>query len=166
MSLDQDFAEFSRAVWPRLNRTGQLLGLSTVDAEELAQSTLVACYARWKKMDRLAESPTAYCFRALFNRHRSRARRQGREVLVAQVPDSPTHLWDEHAGRGRVFDAVRALAPTHREVVACRYYLDLSEAETAAVLGIPVGTAKSRTHRALADLQNRLEGKVYDDDIV
>ena len=43
-----------------------------------------------------------------------------------------------------------------REVVVCRYLLDLSEAETAQALGWPKGTVKSRTARALARLRTRL----------
>ena len=45
----------------------------------------------------------------------------------------------------------------HREVVTCRYLLDLDEAETAAVLGWPRGTVKSRLHRALRRLQTSLD---------
>jgi RNA polymerase sigma-70 factor (ECF subfamily) len=45
------------------------------------------------------------------------------------------------------------LSRPHREVVTCRYLLDLDEAETAAVLGWPRGTVKSRLSRALAILR-------------
>ena len=47
------------------------------------------------------------------------------------------------------------LSPEHRQVVTCRYLLDLDEAETAAVLGWPRGTVKSRLHRAVARLAGR-----------
>ena len=45
--------------------------------------------------------------------------------------------------------ALAQLSDPHRRVVTCRYLLDLDEAETAAVLGWPRGTVKSRLHRAL-----------------
>jgi len=48
-----------------------------------------------------------------------------------------------------------------REVVVCRYLLDLSEAETAQTLGWPLGTVKSRTARALARLRTRLSAEVH-----
>jgi RNA polymerase sigma-70 factor (ECF subfamily) len=56
----------------------------------------------------------------------------------------------------RVLEAVRRLAPRHRDVVVARYLLDLSEAATAEALGIPVGTVKSRLSRALAQLKEVL----------
>jgi len=56
--------------------------------------------------------------------------------------------------RGRLVAVVSALPDRERQVVVCRYFLDLSEAETAQVLGWPLGSVKSRTSRAL----NRLRG--------
>ena len=55
-----------------------------------------------------------------------------------------------------LLDALDALADDLREVVTCRYLLELSEAETAHALGIPPGTVKSRLHRALASLRKVL----------
>jgi RNA polymerase sigma-70 factor (ECF subfamily) len=52
---------------------------------------------------------------------------------------------------------VQRLRDDDRDVLACRYFLDLSEEETAATLGITRGTVKSRTHRALGRLQEELE---------
>jgi len=53
--------------------------------------------------------------------------------------------------------AVNGLRPEERDVVALRYFLDLGEDETAAALGIPRGTVKSRLARALVKLQERVE---------
>ena len=64
--------------------------------------------------------------------------------------------------RGAAGALVRGLAklsPEHRQVVTCRYLLDLDEAETAAVLGWPRGTVKSRLHRALARLRDVLDAE-------
>jgi RNA polymerase sigma-70 factor (ECF subfamily) len=58
--------------------------------------------------------------------------------------------------RGELLAGVRALPVELREVVACRYLLELSEAETAAALGIPAGTVKSRLHRALTLLRKEV----------
>ena len=54
--------------------------------------------------------------------------------------------------------AVAALPPRLRDVVACRYLLDMSESETSDVLGLARGTVKSRTSRAIARLRGRLDG--------
>jgi RNA polymerase sigma-70 factor (ECF subfamily) len=61
-------------------------------------------------------------------------------------------------------DQLKLLDPRDREVLVCRFLLDLSEAETAVTLGLPKGTVKSRTARALAKLRRRLgTGEVSDD---
>jgi RNA polymerase sigma-70 factor (ECF subfamily) len=58
--------------------------------------------------------------------------------------------------RERLLAAVNGLAEEHRLVIACRYFLELSEEETAAALGWRRGTVKSRTARALARLRENL----------
>ncbi len=57
-----------------------------------------------------------------------------------------------------VLDAVNALRPDERAAVACRYFLGLSEAESARLLGVAPGTVKSRLFRARQHLRQRLEG--------
>lgn len=156
MSVNEQFEDFAVAAWPRLVRSAQLLGLSPNDAEEAAQATLVACYSRWRTVGRLAESPHAYAYRALLNHYRSRARRN-REHLVAEVPDEAV---DASGGASSLLEAVQRLGQRQREVMVCRFYLDMSEAQTADVLGIAVGTAKSRTHRAIDHLQRMLNEEI------
>ena len=58
--------------------------------------------------------------------------------------------------RDRVLDALRALPDRQREVVALRYYLDLSEAQIAETLGISNGAVKSHASRAAAALRTSL----------
>jgi RNA polymerase sigma-70 factor (ECF subfamily) len=57
------------------------------------------------------------------------------------------------ARRRALLDAVSSLPADQRDVVACRYLLELSEAETAQALDLPAGTVKSRLHRALGALR-------------
>ena len=59
-------------------------------------------------------------------------------------------------GRAELLAAVNALEDEHRLVIACRYFLDLSEQETAAALGVRRGTVKSRTSRALERLREEV----------
>ena len=59
--------------------------------------------------------------------------------------------------RRRLLDAVEALRDDDRLVISCRYFLELSEEETAAALGIARGTVKSRLSRALERLRAHLE---------
>jgi RNA polymerase sigma factor (sigma-70 family) len=66
---------------------------------------------------------------------------------------------DLHAS---VRDALHALPTKYREVVTCRYLLELTEHETATVLGLPAGTVKSRLSRALARMETHLEKETSD----
>jgi RNA polymerase sigma-70 factor (ECF subfamily) len=96
------------------------------------------------------------------NRRRSAGRRAGLALRSAQdrrpgeaapSPESAV-LADEQ--RRWLHGAVAALRPDDRDIIASRYFLELSEAETAELLGIPRGTAKSRLARALGRLREAL----------
>ncbi|MCE0487671.1 sigma-70 family RNA polymerase sigma factor [Ornithinimicrobium sediminis] len=63
-----------------------------------------------------------------------------------------------HEEAHRLAEAVRGLPHRQREVVVCRYYPELSEAETAALLGMSAGSVKRHGHRARAALASRMEG--------
>lgn len=96
------------------------------------------------------------------NLFRSRGRRAAREEL-ARLPHADLVLDPEAtaldaARRDELLARVRDLPVELREVVACRYLLELSEAETATALGIPGGTVKSRLHRALRVLRKEVAG--------
>ena len=89
------------------------------------------------------------------NRRRSASRR---EALALRVPepgtaDAPEALAMATESRQELLDALNRLPDPDREVISYRYLLELSEAETAAALGVPVGTAKSRLFRALTRLR-------------
>jgi RNA polymerase sigma-70 factor (sigma-E family) len=151
---DADFTAFAAARWPALVRSAVFLGCGLEEAEDLVQTTLVKCYTAWRRVDR-ADNRDAYVFRVLLNAHRdSRRRHWWRE--------QPTDLADERRTTAdtteqlAITDAVeRALGDLgagHREVVVLRYYAQLTEQQTADVLGIPPGTVKSRLSRALAQL--------------
>ena len=93
------------------------------------------------------------------NEVRSRERRDARALRAMElpVPADPT-AGAEAAERDRaVLAAVRSLRSQERDVVVCRWFLGLSEEETAQTLGIPRGTAKSRASRALGRLRTTLE---------
>ncbi|MDX2968813.1 sigma-70 family RNA polymerase sigma factor [Kribbella solani] len=95
------------------------------------------------------------------NLMRTRGRRSRREELAAplDVVLDPAEEAVSLERRTELLSAVRALPEPMRLVVTCRYLLDLDEAETAAVLGWPRGTVKSRLHRALGRLRDALPDK-------
>ena len=96
------------------------------------------------------------------NRRRSAGRRAGLALRVAEdrrpgdAAPSPESAVLDHEERARLVAAINDLADGDREVIAARYFLDLSEAETAEILGLPRGTVKSRLSRAVGRLRARL----------
>src|SRR5690606_32278044 len=98
------------------------------------------------------------------NAVRGRKRRERLAVRALDLPE-PNEPFHRAAGEQRRRDllaGVRELPARDREVLVCRYFLDLSEAETAATLSLARGTVKSRTSRALGRLRDRLGVEVTD----
>lgn len=108
----------------------------------------------WRTID----DPMAYVRRTMVNRHISVWRRYGaRELLSTFAPDRTVpDVADGVADRQTLFGALRALPPRTRAAIVLRYWADLSEAQTASVLGCSVGTVKSRCSRGLAALRDAL----------
>lgn len=78
-----------------------------------------------------------------------------RELRRTVVPSRPSQFDDARLDWVR---AVQALPKQQRACVALRYFEDLSEEETAHLLGVSIGTVKSQTHKALKKLQEKLGG--------
>jgi len=146
-----EFSEYVAARRTQLVRSAVLLGCPASDAEDLVQSTLTKAYRSWSRVSR-ASQPDAYVYRILTNTLRdARNRRWTSEVPTNTLPATVSEDADPTTGLA-VRRALATMSREHREVLVLRFYADLSEAETAAALGIPAGTAKSRTARALAAL--------------
>jgi RNA polymerase sigma-70 factor (ECF subfamily) len=95
------------------------------------------------------------------NLHRSWRRRTTHELRVAVRPDDADPVSPEQSAvaadtHAVLLAAVDTLPDRDRLVLTCRYFLDLSEAETAQVLGWPRGSVKSRLSRALDRLRRAL----------
>jgi RNA polymerase sigma factor (sigma-70 family) len=80
-----------------------------------------------------------------------------REDLRAAVPERGIGADDSLADRAALHDALNRLGPRQRAVIVLRFWLDMSEAETARALNCSVGTVKSQTSRALATLRKNGE---------
>lgn len=146
-----DFTEFVVGRRARLVRTAVLLGCPESDAEDVVQTTLARCLKAWKRVER-ADNRDAYVHRVLVNVLRdSRSRRWNGELASAALPERPERDLD-HAEGLVVRRALADLRPAHREALVLRFFADLSEAQSAEALGVPPGTVKSRTARALAAL--------------
>lgn len=157
-SKDADFEAYMLARQPSLLRTAYLLTGDRHGAEDLVQIAFSRLYLSWEKVQR-REAIDGYVRRILVNEHHSLWRRawKRRESSTDVVPEQAPHR-DRHdeGTRDAVWEFVQTLPRNQRAVVVLRYYEDLSEAETADVLGISVGTVKSQASRALAGLRDRV----------
>jgi RNA polymerase sigma-70 factor (sigma-E family) len=146
------FAEFVAVRSSRLLRIAYLLTHDWAQAEDLLQTTLVKAWGAWKRID---ADPEPYVRRILVNTYSSWWRRRWRgeqptEVLPESVVDDAAGAFD---ARDEVWRALGRLPRRQRAVLVLRYFEDLSEAETAHVLGVSVGTVKSQAAKALAKLR-------------
>jgi RNA polymerase sigma-70 factor (sigma-E family) len=138
-----------------LLRTAYLLTGNRADAEDLLQTTLAKTYLSWDRI-RNREAIDGYVRRTMVNTQTSFWRRKKPESLYDEVPDRPGGR-DHHADsdlHNALWAALAQLPRKQRAMVVLRYYEDLSEADTAAILGVSVGTVKSTTSRALAKLRD------------
>jgi RNA polymerase sigma factor (sigma-70 family) len=145
-------------------RTALLITQNAADAEEAAQEGFVKAWralARFRAGAPLRPWLLTIVANEARNRRRSAGRRAALELRVAQDESAGTSAEGvalERETRGALLDALGRMRPDDRLVLGCRYLLELSEAETAAALGVPAGTVKSRTSRALARLRGEVEG--------
>ena len=150
---DTAFDAFVAARLPHLLKLGRALTGDEQRGADLVQDALERALPRWRRLD----DPEGFVRRAMVNRSISVWRKLRRERPLPDSPDaSPTAAPADRPHDHELFAAVRRLAPRQRAVIALRYYEDLTEAQTADVLGYSVGTVKSQAHRALAVLREQL----------
>jgi RNA polymerase sigma-70 factor (sigma-E family) len=166
VSWDADTAveELYAAHYRQLVRLSVLLVRDLGTAEEVVQDSFVAMHGKWRRLKE-PEKGLAYLRQTVVNRSRSVLRHRGVQARYATtyeghvVPNQPGA--DESAlaseRRVHVLDALRRLPDRQREVLALRYYLDLSEAQIADTLGISRGSVKSHASRGVSALRHLLK---------
>lgn len=133
-------------------------------AEEAVQQTFLQAWRAAERFDPAREpGPWLYAIarRVAVDIYRRERRHQGRQALdgatdVAALPQSFEQTWE--AWQVRL--ALEQMSPDLRTVIEATHYLGLTHGETAERLGLPIGTVKSRSHRAhrrLAGLLAHLE---------
>jgi RNA polymerase sigma-70 factor (ECF subfamily) len=163
---ERAFEELVRLYQGIAVRTAYLLTGSSADAEEAAQAGFVKAWAALPRFRRGAEF-RPWLLRIVANEAHNRRRSATRREALARravfqdasggaVPSPEAVALDEERRR-LLLDAVNRLNERDRDVLACRYFLELSEQETAEVLGVRRGTVKSRTARALERLRTEVE---------
>jgi RNA polymerase sigma-70 factor, ECF subfamily len=150
-------AAFDRFVTPEISRlhgAARTLTRGGDAAEDLVQDTLVRAYRALCRFD--GRHPRAWLLTILRNAFYKEAVRQ-RPVPVADLPSATqTDRTDALAFDDALRRALATLPEEQRAVVALIDIEDLSYAETAAALGVPVGTVMSRLHRARRKLREQL----------
>jgi RNA polymerase sigma-70 factor (sigma-E family) len=150
---EAEFAEYFTARYGVLRRLAYGLCGDWHAADDVVQYTFAQLYRHWSRVR--PESLDAYVRSILVNSVRSRARRNRREIVTSDPPDSIA----SDADPGTRLDLGRALARLprrQREVVVLRHLEDLSVAEVAALLGVAEGTVKSQTARGIETLRHLL----------
>ncbi len=153
------FEEFVAARSSALLRTAYLLTRDHALAEDLLQTALTKAYLAWGRVE---GAPEPYVRRIVVNTYASWWRRKWNgERPTDELPET-SHHEDRVGESGDLWDALGRLPRRQRAVVVLRYFEDLTEAQTADLLGISVGTVKSQTSKALAKL--RIDPSLVDDE--
>jgi RNA polymerase sigma-70 factor (sigma-E family) len=156
--LDRDvrdaFEDYVRARGPRLVRTAYLFTGDIHVAEDVVQNALASVVASWRRL-RDVSNLDAYVYRSIVNAgHRWRRRRWNGEIPFPQLPEPASEDGrDGVEDRTDMIAALRQLPSRQRAVLVLRYFADLTEHETASILGCSVGTVKSQSSRGLAVLR-------------
>jgi RNA polymerase sigma factor (sigma-70 family) len=158
------YAELVRPHQEIAFRVAYVITRNAADAEDATQEALVKA---WRALGRFraGEPLRPWLLRIVANEARNRRRSTGRrEQLVLRAAASPGEAAPSpedavlgRAERERLLRLLDGLPEQGRDVLACRFLLDLSEDETAAALDVPVGTVKSRSARALERLREAYE---------
>lgn len=146
------FDDFVAARSSALLRTAYLLTRDHVLAEDLLQTALSKAWFAWSRID---GEPEPYVRRILVNTYATWWRRKWRGELATDVlPERGVDSLSDRAETGvDLWRALGRLPRRQRAVVVLRYFEDLTEAETAHLLGVSVGTIKSQTSKAFAKLR-------------
>lgn len=147
----ESFSSWAADSQASLLRTAVLLTGDHHRAEDLVQDALIEVALRWRRL-RL-ENPGAYARRVLVNDNISWWRQHRRESLREAEPGSRPSGDGSVDRRMMLREALARLTPRQRSVVVLRYYEDLSESQTAELMGVSIGTVKSQTHLALRRLR-------------
>lgn len=158
------FDDFVRSYAADLFRLAYLICWDESDAEDVVQECLFVVAKRWPRVAAM-DMPLAYTRRVLVNlaldgrAKRIRRREFVSDIeIVARIHDATAEpVLDTTGVRAELIDALGQLPRKQRTVLGLRYFLDLSEAQVAAVLGCSTGAVKSNASRGLARLRELVE---------
>ena len=156
-TVENEVAGLFRSEYRALVRMASFLLGDVGASEEVVQDAFVKLHLGWSRV-REPEKAPAWLRSAVLNGARSRLRHQQvRRRRLVSVPDpapsaeAGAMLDDEHR---RMMAALRGLPERQREALVLKFYMNLSESETATAMGVSAGTVKTHVHRGLAALQS------------
>jgi RNA polymerase sigma-70 factor, ECF subfamily len=159
------FAVLARAAAARLDAAARIVLRDRELARDAVQEALIRA---WRDLPGLRDPDRfdAWLYRLLVNSAIDEARRRQRRVIEVELTplDVPTRedAISILADRDALDRALGALTPEHRALVVLHYYLGVPVPEAAASLGITLGTAKSRLHRAVVSMRNTFAAESND----
>jgi RNA polymerase sigma-70 factor (sigma-E family) len=149
MRTAESFDAFVAARSRALVRTAYLLTRDHALAEDLVQTALAKAWFHWTRIRE--DNPEPYVRRTLVTTYASWWRRRWNgEIPTDELPDAAAPPGEE---RLDLWDAIGRLPKKQRITLVLRFYEDLTEAETARLMGLSLGTVKSQTAKALAKLR-------------
>lgn len=154
------FTSLATGAWPRLNSLAHGILRDRELAEDATQQALLTA---WRELPRLRQADRfdAWTYRLLVNACYAEGRRTRRWIPnVAIGPVSEPVIPDAADGiadRDQLERGFRRLSVDQRAVVVLHHYLDLTLEQVSEALGIPLGTVRSRLHRAMRALRSALE---------
>lgn len=148
---EQGFTDWAAGVERQLLRSAYLLTGDLHRAEDLVQEALTKVALRWPRLR--SGNPTAYARTIVVRDNVSWWRRRRREVVVEDVGVADAGVSSDPVTALVVRRALARLTPAQRAVLVLRHFDDLTERETAEVLGVAIGTVKSQNAVALARLR-------------
>ncbi len=145
---DAGFEAFYREVHPAVFRALSLTLNSRQLGAEATDEAFTRAYERWSTVSTY-DNPAGWVYRVGLNWSRSWLRRGGRETPLPGMPDREHHDPVPHP---ELAPAIADLPMAQRAVVILRFYNDWTIEQISEALSVPIGTVKSRLHRALAAL--------------
>ena len=148
--------DFDSVIGPLIQPGFRLALLMLDDRAEAEDAVQEAAVKAWRKLRTVREAVRPWFLAIVANECRSTRRRRWFSVVRRDDIDTPIR-WTDPLDGAELRRAVRGLSDDQRMVVALRFYLDLPLEEVAATLGTPLGTVKSRLHRAVEKLRATLD---------
>jgi len=165
------FASLVRQYQEIAFRTAYLIVRDDAEAQDVTQEAFLRAYRGLSRFDR-HRSFRPWLLRIVTNealnkvrsarRRDARMERYGRDTAAARHVESPEGELEQMELARRVWQAVGTLNHEEQTVLYLQYFLDVPQAEAAAVIGRPIGTVKSRLHRALKRLRSVIEERYPD----